>query len=72
MARTPGEQVGFNVRQAREKLGLSQEALADAADLHRTEISHIERATRDVRVSTVVRVARALRVEPAQLLRNVH
>lgn len=59
------------MRRAREKLGLSQEALAAAADLHRTEISHIERATRDARVSTVVRVARALRVPPAQLLRGV-
>jgi ribosome-binding protein aMBF1 (putative translation factor) len=33
------ERFAANVRQAREKAGISQEALADECDLHRTEIS---------------------------------
>ena len=68
---TPGETLGANVRDARRKLGLSQEALAAEADLHRTEISHLERATRDARLATIVKVARALGVPAAELLRDI-
>jgi transcriptional regulator with XRE-family HTH domain len=71
MALSPGEQFGKNVRKARLKRGLSQEQLAEVADLHRTEISHIERSTRDIRLTTAVRVARALEIEPARLLHGI-
>lgn len=68
---TPGETLGANVRETRQKLGLSQEALAAEADLHRTEISHLERASRDARLGTIVKVARALGVPAADLLRGI-
>ena len=48
--------------------GLSQEALADAAGLHRTHVSLIERHRRSVRLETLVRIACALKVEPAALI----
>jgi len=60
-----------NLRAHRTRLGLSQEALGDACDLHRTEISLLERAGRDPRLSTIVRIARALKIPPAELLDGV-
>lgn len=47
---------------------MSQEALADAAKLHRTHISLIERGQRSVRLETIERLARALGVQPAELM----
>ena len=38
---------GLNVRRRREAAGLSQEALAEKADLDRTYITGIERGTMD-------------------------
>jgi len=60
-----------NLRSHRTRLGLSQEALGAACDLHRTEISLLERAGRDPRLGTIVRLARALRIPPAQLLDGI-
>lgn len=59
---------GETVKAVRERRKLSQEALADAARLHRTHISLIERGARSVRLDTVERLARALRVQPAELM----
>ena len=68
---TAGEILGANVRSARREIGLSQEALAERANLHRTEISHLERASRDARLGTIVKVAQALGVPPSSLLRGI-
>ena len=59
---------GTNVRRIRESKGLSQEALADKADLHRTYISDIERFTRNISLENVQKIANALEVEPSELL----
>lgn len=59
---------GAQIRALRESHGMSQEALADAAGLHRTHISLIERAQRSVRLETIESLARALRVQPADLM----
>ena len=67
----PKRQFAVNVRQRREAAGLSQEALGERCGLHRTEISLLERAQRDPRLSTIVRVAEALEVAPARLLEGV-
>jgi transcriptional regulator with XRE-family HTH domain len=64
-------QLGRNVRAARDRSGLSQSRLAAATGMHRTEISLVERGGRDPRLSTIVRVARALGVPPATLLDGV-
>jgi transcriptional regulator with XRE-family HTH domain len=45
--------------------------LADRCGLHRTEISLLERAGREPRLTTIVRLARALDVEPVELLAGV-
>jgi ribosome-binding protein aMBF1 (putative translation factor) len=62
------KEFGKHVRAAREKRGMSQEDLADAAELHRTHISLIERGLRTVRIDTVGRLAYALRVQPGELM----
>jgi len=67
----PVAQFAQNLRAARLDAGLSQEALADACDLHRTEISLLERAGREPRLRTIVRLATALDLDVAALLRGV-
>lgn len=62
---------GILIREWREDRELSQEALADAAGLHRTHISLIERGERSVRLATVYRLAVALEVQPADLMPGV-
>ncbi|MBA3560099.1 MAG: helix-turn-helix transcriptional regulator [Gemmatimonadaceae bacterium] len=65
------ERFARNLRAERERRGLSQEALGHVCGLHRTEISLLERAGRDPRLSTIVKVARGLRVPPASLLDGI-
>jgi transcriptional regulator with XRE-family HTH domain len=62
---------GENLRQARLVKGLSQESLADAAGLHRNEISLIERGAVEPRLSTVIILARGLEVPAAHLLEGL-
>jgi transcriptional regulator with XRE-family HTH domain len=68
---TERERFAKNLRQERHAAGLSQEALGDLADLHRTEISLLERAERDPRLATIVRIAHGLNIPPAQLLNGI-
>ena len=70
--KTPREQFAANLRQHRTRLGLTQEALADACDLHRTEISLLERRKRSPRLETIVALASALGLaSTCELLRGV-
>lgn len=62
------ESFGQRVRLFRIASGMSQEALAHAAGLHRTHVSLIERNRRSVRLETIERLAKALGVEPARLM----
>lgn len=59
---------GRRVRAAREARGLSQEALADIAGVHRTYIGSIERGLRNVSLANILRLSRALGVRPGELL----
>lgn len=56
------------MREVRQDLGISQEALADRAGLHRTYVGGIERGERNVSFANLVRLADALEVGPARLL----
>jgi HTH-type transcriptional regulator, competence development regulator len=68
---TPQQVFARNLRHHRHTAGLSQERLALAAKLHRTEISLLERGGRDARISTVARLARALNVPARELMNDV-
>ncbi|HEX3909272.1 MAG TPA: helix-turn-helix transcriptional regulator [Solirubrobacteraceae bacterium] len=57
---TAREQFAENLRRARDRSGLSQEALADECNLHRTEISLLERSKRSPRLETIVILAKGL------------
>jgi transcriptional regulator with XRE-family HTH domain len=56
-----------NFRRERKRLQLSQEALGFRCDLNTSEISRLERARRDPRLATVVKLANALGIPPAKL-----
>jgi transcriptional regulator with XRE-family HTH domain len=58
---------GRRVRERRVALGLSQEDLAERADLDRTYISGIERGLRNVSLLNITRLASALRVKVRDL-----
>ena len=60
-----------NLRRARLRADLSQEALAAEADMHRTALSRLETCERAPEFRTLLRLARALDVSPASLLRGV-
>ncbi len=68
---SPRERFAANLLEQRTARGLSQEALGHACDLHRTEISLLERHGRDPRLETIVRIARALDITPSELLTGV-
>lgn len=59
---------GSRVRELRLAKKLSQEDLGFKADLHRTAVSFIERAQRSATLETIEKLARALGVEPADLM----
>jgi transcriptional regulator with XRE-family HTH domain len=67
----PHERFGRNLKQARKERGWTQEDLGHAADLHSTEIGRLERGAREPRLSTIVRLARALKVTAADLVDGV-
>jgi transcriptional regulator with XRE-family HTH domain len=60
-----------NVRQAREKAGLTQEQLAWAAGLHQTEIARIEGGRRNPGLDTIFKVAHGLGLAPGALFSGI-
>src|ERR1035441_6452803 len=60
-----------NVVNARKAQHLTQEQVSDRSGVHVTEVSRIERGLRDPRITTLIRLARALGVQPARLLDGV-
>jgi transcriptional regulator with XRE-family HTH domain len=69
-ADTAAARFGANLRWARKRVGLSQEALANEASVDRAAVSVFERGRRDPNLRTVLRLARALELAPGVLLRG--
>lgn len=60
---------GRNVREAREARGLTQEDLEGLTGLRRSYISDMERGRRNPTVRALGRIAEALKIPAADLLR---
>lgn len=60
-----------NVQAIRTSKGLSQEKLAELAELHRTYISAVEREKRNISIENIEKIASALDVEPYILLKII-
>ena len=58
------------VRRLRKQRGWSQEVFAAKCNLHRTYVGAIERAEENLTLRTLDKLAGALRVHPADLLRD--
>ena len=66
--KTLRKRLAVQVRQRREALGWSQEALAERAGTSQVYVSNIESGTRAVSIDIVERLGLALSVEPELLL----
>ena len=62
---------GKRVRQLRQRLGVSQEAFADLCGLDRTYVGGVERGERNLALINIERVAKALKLSLAELLKGV-
>ncbi len=63
--------LGETIRAERIKAGLSQEQLAEKADLARNSIGNIERAEYKVTVETLARIAKALNLRVSDLTHDI-
>lgn len=69
----PGDarhRISANIKRYRVQRGISQEALAELADFHRTYISQLERCVTNISVDGLERLAQALGVDVLDLLRQ--
>ncbi|MEX2025099.1 MAG: helix-turn-helix transcriptional regulator [Thermoleophilaceae bacterium] len=67
MGRDPLGEFGENLRALREAAGLTQEELGAIAGIQMADISRLESGIRDARITTIIRLADALAVEPGRL-----
>lgn len=61
------KQFGERVRDLRKAQGLSQEELAEKADLHYTYIGGVERGERNLSLKSIERIANALKMDIREL-----
>ena len=60
--------IGLAIRQVREDRNLSQERLAELADLHRTYVSSVEQGHRNISIENIHKIANALGVSMTELI----
>jgi len=64
------ESIGANVRRRRERVGITQEDLAESAQLDRRYLQRVERGTINLTIDTLAALADALGATPASLLKT--
>jgi len=67
----PRDRFAVNLRKARQRKQISQEELGFRCELHRTEISLLERGGREPRLGTIVKLASALDSSPGELCSGI-
>lgn len=70
-APTPVQRFGEVVQTHRRRLGLTQTALAERANLHPNHVGYVERGDKKPSFETVIAVCKALGVKPSDLLREI-
>jgi transcriptional regulator with XRE-family HTH domain len=63
---------GEQLKEFRKQKGISQEDFALAAGLDRTYISGLECGKRNPTLKILCKVAKALEMEPSELIKNIH
>lgn len=71
MSSDPRQIFGKTVRARRLKLRLTQEQLAERADMHWTYVSGIERGERNVALVNIVKLAQALEMKTQNLMKSL-
>jgi DNA-binding XRE family transcriptional regulator len=62
---------GKSLKRHRRDADLSMDELSERTGLHRSEICKLEKAHREPRLTTIIKVARGLRIDPSRLLDGV-
>ncbi len=62
------QKLGATIRAKRVAMALSQEALADYAEIDRSHMGKIERGERNVTFLNILRIAKAIGCKPSDLL----
>lgn len=65
------EKFGKTLREKRLANGLSQEGLAELADLHFTYVSSVERGERNISLENMAKLAKALKCQIKDLFSNI-
>jgi transcriptional regulator with XRE-family HTH domain len=66
--RTHRKILGETIRALREEAGMSQEALAEKAELHHNYIGEVERGEKAATIDTLVKIAGGLKIRAHELL----
>jgi transcriptional regulator with XRE-family HTH domain len=59
---------GLKVRMRRFEIGITQEELAEKADLHPTYLGSVERGERNIALESIIAIAKALGCSPKELM----
>lgn len=62
------QKFGQNIRKARTKAGLTQEQLAERADLHTNYYARVERGEENPSYETIEKIVKALKVKSATVM----
>jgi transcriptional regulator with XRE-family HTH domain len=62
---------GKRMRELRRREGMSQDMLARVTDIHPTSIGRLERGDREPKLTTILRLADGLGVDPGELVNSL-
>lgn len=67
----PAVEFGKRLRTQRQALGWSQERLAQESGMHFTYVGSVERGERNISLVNILKLAEAVDVDPAELVRGL-